>query len=42
MTRTLVAHVMVSAVAFGLVYCAFFAEKSCSTTPRAVAHAFQT
>src|SRR5215472_4105158 len=33
---------MLSAVSCGLVNCAFLPAKSCSTTPRAVAHAFQT
>ncbi len=41
-TSIFVAHPIVSAVSFGLVNCAFLPRKSSSTTPRAVAHAFQT
>lgn len=41
-TRIFVAHPIVSAVSFGFVNCAFFPARSCSATPRAVAHARQT
>lgn len=41
-TSTFVAHPIVSAVSFGFVNCAFLPAKSVSTTPRAVAQAFQT